>query len=583
MTADQTKKLVRRIEDGYRAHLTLDSLPVAEASSIGRSVLRPSATTGFPIGVPAAKSPIKGEALVYNHVVLTIQVHPADDAIQRVALEGDLGALGLAGDTAIEVGGTAKRASQDAAKKAAAVAATTTAVPSDAELLDAGATPAASKKWRIVGFHATPLSIDHTKAPCATTTDIFQIATAYPLAATAESISWTYSVVYQVSDIEWSTRWDVYMRTSSTESRVHLVNVVNSTLVVLLLSAVIGIILVRALKRDLARYNDPEALEEEREETGWKLLHGDVFRIPDFAPLLSVLVGSGVQLFSLGCLCMSCACLGFVSPRNRGSLATAFIFCFVLLGFVGGYVTGYLAKLFRCRSWKVIFAVGFFLPGSLFAIYIMLNFVHWGSHAASATPFGTILILMALWFCVSLPLVLLGGAAAYRTEVAEPPKKVHTIARTIPTQEWYMHPYAMVLLGGALPFGASFIEYNFILSSVWQGHIYYMFGFLFVAFALVMVIVAETSIFLTYMRLVRLDHRWWWPAFGAGAGYGVWMFVYGIYYFYRFLFIRNFWAALLYFGYTFMIAATCSVLTGAVALVASHWFVQTIFASLRTD
>jgi hypothetical protein len=36
-----------------------------------------------------------------------------------------------------------------------------------------------------------------------------------------------------------------------------------------------------------------------QEETGWKLVHGDVFRAPKNPNLLSVLVGSGVQLLAM--------------------------------------------------------------------------------------------------------------------------------------------------------------------------------------------------------------------------------------------------------------------------------------------
>ena len=37
--------------------------------------------------------------------------------------------------------------------------------------------------------------------------------------------------------------------------------------------------------------------EEAQEEFGWKLVHGDVFRPPRKGMLLSVLLGSGVQIF----------------------------------------------------------------------------------------------------------------------------------------------------------------------------------------------------------------------------------------------------------------------------------------------
>ena len=34
------------------------------------------------------------------------------------------------------------------------------------------------------------------------------------------------------------------------------------------------------------QYNDPAALEEAKEESGWKLVHGDVFRAPITYPML---------------------------------------------------------------------------------------------------------------------------------------------------------------------------------------------------------------------------------------------------------------------------------------------------------
>lgn len=37
--------------------------------------------------------------------------------------------------------------------------------------------------------------------------------------------------------------------------------------------------------------------EETLEETGWKLVHGDVFRPPRFNKLLASLLGAGMQIF----------------------------------------------------------------------------------------------------------------------------------------------------------------------------------------------------------------------------------------------------------------------------------------------
>lgn len=39
--------------------------------------------------------------------------------------------------------------------------------------------------------------------------------------------------------------------------------------------------------------------EDTMEESGWKLVHGDVFRPPQYPMILSSLLGSGIQLFCM--------------------------------------------------------------------------------------------------------------------------------------------------------------------------------------------------------------------------------------------------------------------------------------------
>ena len=56
--------------------------------------------------------------------------------------------------------------------------------------------------------------------------------------------------------------------------------------------------MIRTLRRDIAKYNREEGdMEDVLEETGWKLVHGDVFRPPPHPRLFAALIGSGVQLF----------------------------------------------------------------------------------------------------------------------------------------------------------------------------------------------------------------------------------------------------------------------------------------------
>ena len=48
----------------------------------------------------------------------------------------------------------------------------------------------------------------------------------------------------------------------------------------LLLTGFLSIILMRVLKNDFSRYARGDEEDEDEEETGWKLVHGDVFRPP---------------------------------------------------------------------------------------------------------------------------------------------------------------------------------------------------------------------------------------------------------------------------------------------------------------
>lgn len=72
-------------------------------------------------------------------------------------------------------------------------------------------------------------------------------------------------------------------------------------MMVIFLTGLVSMILLRTLRADYARYtrddDDLEALERDMsEESGWKLVHGDVFRPPRNLELLAALIGTGVQL-----------------------------------------------------------------------------------------------------------------------------------------------------------------------------------------------------------------------------------------------------------------------------------------------
>merc|ERR1719242_2557128 len=111
------------------------------------------------------------------------------------------------------------------------------------------------------------------------------------------NLHFTYSVQWEQSEVKWASRWDVYLDMQDTQ--IHWFSIVNSVVVVFFLSGIITMIIIRTLRRDIAKYNTDEDLEESIEETGWKLVHGDVFRPPTNSRLFAAIIGSGVQIFCM--------------------------------------------------------------------------------------------------------------------------------------------------------------------------------------------------------------------------------------------------------------------------------------------
>jgi transmembrane 9 superfamily protein 2/4 len=112
-----------------------------------------------------------------------------------------------------------------------------------------------------------------------------------PVESKSEEVIFTYDVKWEKSDLTWSHRWDVYLK-GNPDDEIHYFSIVNSLMIVLFLTGVVAMIMLRTLHKDISSYNEMQTLEEAQEESGWKLVHGDVFRPPTFSPmLLSVLAG----------------------------------------------------------------------------------------------------------------------------------------------------------------------------------------------------------------------------------------------------------------------------------------------------
>jgi len=457
---------------------------------------------------------------------------------------------------------------------------------------------------RVVGFFVEPVSIKHTFSEpfdysnnnnnypvveTCTPNSIVQRNQVQEKQALQEGeIIFTYSIHWKPSEVKWASRWDIYLSMdNAVPDKVHWFPIINSLIIAILLSAMVGIILLRNLNQDIARYNTVSTDAEnvgENEEAGWKLVHADVFRPPTNKPLLfCVLIGTGVQLFFAALSTIIFATIGFLSPANRGSLMIALLLFFALMGYFAGYYSANLYKTLQGKKWKKLaILAGCLFPGIAFTIFFFLNFVALVEGSTQAVPFTSMLTIICLWFGISLPLELFGAYIGFKNEPIQFCRPYNVIPRPIPEQPWYFNTLFLALIGGILPFSACFVELFFILSSIWMEQYYYVFGFLLLVFFILSITCFEISIVFCYFRLCHENYNWWWSSFFSSGSTGFYVFLYSISYFGR-LHTNIFVTYLFYFGYMALISLAVALITGCIGFFSSLWFIQKIYSSIKVD
>ena len=274
---------------------------------------------------------------------------------------------------------------------------------------------------------------------------------------------------------------------------IHWLSIINSVVLVTLLVSFLAIILMRILKNDCTRYmagDDDDELGDD--ESGWKLVHGDVFRFPENSMLFASAIGVGAQLFILGFSVIILALIGVFSPTKRGSISTAGIVMYAVTSSVGGFVSARLYKQMKGTQWvwnTILTAVLF--PGPIVIVFMITNSIAWGNKSTSALPFGTIVLLMSIYAFVCLPLTVVGAIAGRNTAGEfDAPCRTMRVARQIPDPPIHRGAVAHVFVAGFLPFSAIYIELHYIFASMWGHRVYTLFGILFISLTLLTLVAA---------------------------------------------------------------------------------------------
>ncbi|CAG9326160.1 unnamed protein product [Blepharisma stoltei] len=540
------KRFEWMIENQYKASWVMDNLP----SGLRQTIVNGNEGTkvsyyqdGFPIGYKEGKN-----YFIYNHHHIVIQVYPT--------LSGEV-------DT-----------------------------------------------WRIVGFLVEPISMDNGNHTLGCNSKAFlelefaNLTWAEAILKPQEkiesthmnkiygvnpqhlerNITYTYSVIFEISNVKWASRWDHYLYRSGESAEVHWLSIINSFAMVLFLSGMVAHILGRTVRRDINTYNESVDLDEES-ETGWKQIRGDVFRPPVYAGIFSVIIGSGVQVIGMAVLSLFFASIGFLSPAHRGGLITTALIFYVFMGVFSGYTSARLYKFFGGDYWKRnALATAFLFPGLCFFVFFIINSCLWGAGSSGSVPFSSLVELLLLWFGISVPLVFFGNSLGYRKPTIEVPCKINKIPKPLEMMPGTSKIKAICLMAGSLPFGCMFIELDYVMKSLWHHTLfYYLFGFLFLCFIVLVITSAEVSILMVYISLCREDYRWWWLSFSVAGSSGIYMFGYAVVYYLTQLSIDMFSSTVLYFGYMLLCSVAYSLVTGTIGFFATFIFTRTIYSLIKAE
>ena len=440
------------------------------------------------------------------------------------------------------------------------------------------------KQFNVVGFNIMPMSIKHDKKipKCVKESkNIMQNLDLSPQPLEEGDILFTYDVIFEYSDITLASRWDYY---KTSKSRIHWTSIIISEVIVSFVSIILIMILCQNLKADISLYNYRLSQFEDIKEYDWKQLSGDVFRPPRInILLLSSLLGTGIQLFLMMAATLVFGVFGYVNPEKRKNILNLGILFYCFMGLPGGYFSATYYKLWGGKNWfKVSLITSLIFPGTVLFGYVIVNIILTIEKSNAAVEFLDILSLFILWIFCTFPLILIGSFLGAKSKKIYIPCQINRIPSEIPKKPWYLHYKYVTFITGFIGFATIFIEFNYVMSSLWNHEIYLLATYLWLSFFLFVIVCSEMSIIFVFFNLCRGDYNWWWKSFIMGCSPVIYFVIYSIYYFF-YLRISRISAMVVYFGMMGFICSMVFFICGSMAVLFNFTFIKFIYSQIRTD
>lgn len=434
-----------------------------------------------------------------------------------------------------------------------------------------------NEKYEIVGFEI--ISIESYSEGCS--------KSERNSIESSDSFTYTYSVRFEETNISWNKRWNEIL-TIDYNPKYHWISFFNTILNLIVMTLLIVYIFYRMKKKEFPSkgISDNFDIQNPLEETGWQLIHGDVFRSPNHSEKLCTAIGSGVQLLISSLIVLIIAALGFLAPLNMGSMITAIAVAFIIGAPFGGFISSRLFKTINQEgNWKKnVFKSGIFFIFPSLLLYFIVNQIFKANESSAVLTWKSFFDLLFLIGVIDLSLFFLGSFVGIRLDPIKFPIRVNNIPRKIPKQPWFLSPFFTSIVGGLAVFSVYFVDVFFIFRSLWTNlSYYYLFGLLLFVFVSMIILSAEISICFVYLYLLYENYNWWWASFRIPASTGFVLFIYSIFYMVNIYKPPDASSIVIYLIFTAIFGFALALSNGAAGLIFSFLFVKKIYSMLKME
>ena len=393
------------------------------------------------------------------------------------------------------------------------------------------------------------------------------------------NIAFTYDVIFLKSNISFSSRYDHYITLNGTYRWAGLII---SNVIILLLTLGIFLILTRTVKKDLDNYNTNTVVNDTViDEYGWKQITGDVFRSPRHPKTLSAFIGTGIEVLCILIVSLILSLIGFIKPEIRAKMVNYIFICCIVFSIISGYVSTFLYRNIGGKEWlKNSIVTAFFFPTISLTVLGIIRILMTFEQSSASFKLSQMALLCFLWLFVSSPLVFVGTFLCLMRHTIKYPCKVNALPTAIGHKPWYLHLQYISWFIGIIPFVTFFLEFVYLMKSIWSYQVYYLASFLSLSLLFAIVISSEMSIIYVFINLCYGDHKWWWKSFFVSASPALYVLMYSLLYFLRLGMVRLS-AIVVYFLINILIAIVVALVLGSCGTLLTFWFIFYIYFKIK--